>query len=335
MSYVAKTDWKTGDSMQGSDLNKIEQGVADAHQTLDNLPNFNDFVLSSDLPDFDDFVRDSEIPDVSGFATKSEIPDISGLATKSELDQKVTAGQVQDMIDDIPPTDLTDYATKNYVTSAINEAVLAGGDIDIDLTPYALNTDLNNKVDKVTGKGLSSNDFTNTLKEKLDGLSNYNDSLIQSSLANKVDNVNGKELSTNDFTNTLKNKLDGIESGAQKNPDLSGYALKTEVNSIEIPVKVNGTTKTGMKIECFDVTVSNAGTWSLNISSAGFTEAPRVIGLAANQSGTDLAGRRSVGITTKTKDLITGYFMSGTAVGLIGNGLTEATGTFEISLMGK
>lgn len=32
---------------------------------------------------------------------------------------------------------------------------------------------LNNKVDKVTGKGLSTNDFTDTLKTKLDGLENY------------------------------------------------------------------------------------------------------------------------------------------------------------------
>lgn len=31
-------------------------------------------------------------------------------------------------------------------------------------------TMLNNKVDKVTGKGLSTNDFTNDLKQKLDGI---------------------------------------------------------------------------------------------------------------------------------------------------------------------
>lgn len=31
-------------------------------------------------------------------------------------------------------------------------------------------TEVNSKVDKVTGKGLSSNDFTNTLKDKLDGI---------------------------------------------------------------------------------------------------------------------------------------------------------------------
>lgn len=36
-------------------------------------------------------------------------------------------------------------------------------------------------------------------------------------LAKKVDKVDGKALSTNDFTSTLKTKLEGIETGAQKN----------------------------------------------------------------------------------------------------------------------
>ena len=40
--------------------------------------------------------------------------------------------------------------------------------------------------------------------------------VITNSLANKVDKVAGKGLSTNDFTTTLKNKLDGIETGANK-----------------------------------------------------------------------------------------------------------------------
>lgn len=40
-----------------------------------------------------------------------------------------------------------------------------------------------------------------------------------SDLENKVDIESGKGLSTNDFTNELKNKLDGIAEGAEKNPN--------------------------------------------------------------------------------------------------------------------
>ena len=42
-------------------------------------------------------------------------------------------------------------------------------------------------------------------------------SAIQDLLDEKVDKVQGKELSTNDFTNELKNKLDDIENNAQEN----------------------------------------------------------------------------------------------------------------------
>ena len=42
----------------------------------------------------------------------------------------------------------------------------------------------NNKVDKVEGKGLSTNDFDNTYKEKLDGLSNYDDTEIKEDISN-------------------------------------------------------------------------------------------------------------------------------------------------------
>ena len=42
-------------------------------------------------------------------------------------------------------------------------------------------------------------------------------SALNSGLAGKVDKVAGKTLTTNDFTTTLKNKLDGIENGAQVN----------------------------------------------------------------------------------------------------------------------
>lgn len=44
----------------------------------------------------------------------------------------------------------------------------------------------------------------------------------ETSLTNKVDKVTGKGLSTNDFTDALKTKLDGIEAGAEVNDPLYG-----------------------------------------------------------------------------------------------------------------
>ena len=80
----------------------------------------------------------------------------------------------------------------------------------IDTLESSVSTLSTNKVDKVTGKGLSTNDFTNAYKGQVD----TNTTAISGLQSDKVDKVTGKGLSANDFTDILKNKLDGIEAGA-------------------------------------------------------------------------------------------------------------------------
>jgi hypothetical protein len=54
-----------------------------------------------------------------------------------------------------------------------------------------------NKVEKVEGKQLSTNDFTKEYKEKLDGLSNYDDTELRNKLGDKQDNlVSGQNIKT-------------------------------------------------------------------------------------------------------------------------------------------
>ncbi len=58
----------------------------------------------------------------------------------------------------------------------------------------------------------------------------YTETEIDTKLAGKVDKVSGKGLSTNDFTNVYKNKLDGIEEGANKyiHPDTHPASMIVE-----------------------------------------------------------------------------------------------------------
>lgn len=132
------------------------------------------------------------------------------------------------------------------------------GDTEVDLSDYAtityVDTGLGGKVDKVTGYGLSKNDFTDALLTKLNGIeagaeanvqSNWNEtnsssdayiqnkptnvsaftndanyttkSYVDGALDDKVDKVTGKQLSTEDFTTAEKTKLSGIEAGAEEN----------------------------------------------------------------------------------------------------------------------
>lgn len=90
-----------------------------------------------------------------------------------------------------------------------------------------LDEDLEKKVDKVTGKGLSTNDFTDDEKTKLDNLPD--NTALTTSLGKKVDKVTGKGLSTNDFTNAYKQTLDGLNTALGKKVDkVEGKGLSTE-----------------------------------------------------------------------------------------------------------
>ncbi len=86
----------------------------------------------------------------------------------------------------------------------------AKGVADQGLALAQQNSDaLPNKVDKVAGKGLSTNDFTTDQQNKLDNLPTAQD--LTTTFAGKVDKVEGKGLSTNDLTDALYEKLQSID----------------------------------------------------------------------------------------------------------------------------
>lgn len=88
-----------------------------------------------------------------------------------------------------------------YADNTISNTDAGGSEVkwvQIDVQPSAYLTDiitqLNNKVDKVDGKDLSTNDYTTAEKNKLAGLSNYDDSELLELIgdkANKVPTVDG------------------------------------------------------------------------------------------------------------------------------------------------
>ena len=129
------------------------------------------------------------------------------------------------------------------------------------------NIDLGNYVEKDGAKVLSTNDFTNAYKTKLDGIEADADvNLIESvkvdgtaltidankavniDLSGKVDVVAGKGLSTNDYTTAEKTKLAGIAEGAEVNVlegvQVNGTALAVtnKVVNIDISGKVDKVT---------------------------------------------------------------------------------------------
>lgn len=94
---------------------------------------------------------------------------------------------------------------------------------DINNNMDKIDDALDGKVDKEAGKGLSTNDYNNTDKGKVDNLpANTN-----TALAGKVDKIAGKGLSTNNYTTTEKNKVANLP--ANTNTELSKKANSSDV----------------------------------------------------------------------------------------------------------
>lgn len=103
-----------------------------------------------------------------------------------------------------------------------------------------LDAALERKVDKVEGKGLSSNDLTNELLEKIKGLSNYDDSAIKSeitSIKSDIDTLLGEGAS--DAIDTF-HEIEDFLRGITDKQTLTGLLddLKKEVTAI-IPTKTS------------------------------------------------------------------------------------------------
>ena len=156
--------------------------------------------------------------DSSGGGSGGDV-DLSGYYKKTETYSKV---EVDTKIADIPPTDLSGYYTKTQTETL-----------------------LSNKVDKVTGKGLSTNDFTDTFKQaielkKVQGIStdsvtkklvvNYTDSTVANLNINDIItdvHVSGATLDAT--TNVLT--LTSTDGGADVTVDLSDFVNSGELTS--------------------------------------------------------------------------------------------------------
>ena len=156
--------------------------------------------------------------DSSGGGSGGDV-DLSDYYKKTETYSKV---EVDTKIADIPPTDLSGYYTKTQTETL-----------------------LSNKVDKVTGKGLSTNDFTDTFKQaielkKVQGIStdsvtkklvvNYTDSTVANLNINDIItdvHVSGATLDAT--TNVLT--LTSTDGGADVTVDLSDFVNSGELTS--------------------------------------------------------------------------------------------------------
>lgn len=77
----------------------------------------------------------------------------------------------------------------NLYPKTLAEIVVMPDQKTLDQSVEDINDEINEKVDKESGKSLSTNDFTNSLKQKLEGLQNHSQD-IQNLQSNKADKSN-------------------------------------------------------------------------------------------------------------------------------------------------
>ena len=100
--------------------------------------------------------------DLTGYATEEWVREQGYLTEHQDISDKADISYVDERFDslELPETDLSNLATK---------------------------TELETKVDKIEGKGLSTEDYTTEEKEKLSDLSNYDDTEIKNLIDEKAD----------------------------------------------------------------------------------------------------------------------------------------------------
>jgi hypothetical protein len=240
----------------------------------------------------------------TSLALKASNADLStGLANKvdkvvgKELSSNDYTTTEKTKLSNITGTNTGDQDLSSFATTANLALKANASDVATSLASKASTTDLTTglalKVDKVTGKELSSNDYTTADKDKLAAITGTNTgdqdlsafatttdvatSLaskasttdLTTGLALKVDKVTGKELSSNDYTTTEKTKLSNITGTNTGDQDLSSFATTTNLASkantsdvaTSLALKANTTdvaTSLSLKANASDVTTSLA-----------------------------------------------------------------------------
>lgn len=153
--------------------------------------------------------------------TTAEKTKLAGIETGAEVNVQSDWGQSDSTADDFIKNKPTFGSAANYNVGS--DIIPYGTELLPSGTIYSA---LLGKVNKVTGKRLSTEDYTTAEKNKLAGLSNYDDTALQTAVANKVDKVTGKGLSTEDYTTAEKNKL----------------AVLSELNTATVTIDLNSQT---------------------------------------------------------------------------------------------
>ena len=170
-------------------------------------------------------------------ATPTTIRNIIDDILEKDEEQDVASSQVANRVSALETNkaDKTTTYTKTEIDGKLGE--IDSGVISVNEKTGVVTLD----ADDISDTSTDNKFVSATEKSTWNGKANV--SYVDTEVGKKVDKVTGKGLSTNDFTTTLKNKLDGIDSGAQTNVIETIKRNGTNLTVIEKAVDINVPTK--------------------------------------------------------------------------------------------
>lgn len=151
--FVGKESYTVDKESIDTKIKTLEDGKADKkslinYSTKDDIEKLKNEIGTDTKTRIENLEnKKADRVDLEAYAKTTDIPDVSGFLTSKNLDGYAKTK-------DIPKVDLEAYATKEYLNI-----------LDAIYVEY-----LNDKVDKVDGKRLSTNDFTDSYKKKIDNI---------------------------------------------------------------------------------------------------------------------------------------------------------------------
>ena len=220
-----KVDKVTGKGLSTEDYTTAEK------EKLATLNNYNDTEVKADISELQSDVSTAK----ENISTLQE--DVTGVE-----------GNVSTLTQSVSTLDTTVDGLNTKVEGLETDVTELQGTVsDVEETVGTLQTNLNNKVDKVQGKGLSTNDFTNAYKTKLDGLNNYDDTTVKQDIRELQTDVGALET-------TVGNHTKSIETNTTDITTLKGNVQTLQTN---LGNKVDKVTGKGLSTEDYTTTEKN------------------------------------------------------------------------------
>ena len=143
--------------------------------------------------------------------------------------------------------DIMDFGSSKYplnlnVPAGVRVTVQEQGQSGENANKVAYLSDVEVKVDKVEGKGLSEEDFTTALKTKLEGLNNYDDFVIKTSVEENKTNIAGVRSDLTAETTLQATNYNDL------NTRLNSEVTRATDRENEIETKINNILSTGLTL---------------------------------------------------------------------------------------